>query len=267
MAVTTVADDATKRAHIATTLLEIAERNDVAVAPGIGWSEPPAGRRSWFGHEGRGLIDDEPTPSYERDAIDLLLETTLQRDVDVATVGMQSNIAGAIDRDADFPRRVPRLHVMGGVFAPIVVGDIEHPASADHNLMVDPDASVRALNAGIPTRYTPLNVTVRAPLRRLHLDKLRNGDALCRSLAEQIDVWSAFADHPDDIVAMLHDPLTVACAVDRRFVSVEERAVSVAIRDGIVRTFFDDVDGTPAEVVTSVEGAAFADFWLETVLG
>ncbi len=268
VAVTTVADDATKRAHIATKLLRIAQREDVEVAPGVGWTEPPAGRLSWFGHEGDGLLDDaDDLPDYERNAISLFLEETRTRSLDIATIGMPSNIARAVDRDPDLSTRVSRLHVMGGVFGPVVVGGIERPPAGDHNLMVDPEASVRALDAGFTTRYTPLNVTVQAPLRREHLDRLRTGDALCRALARLIDIWSSFAKHSDDAVAILHDPLTVACVVDNRLVTIEERPVAVTIREGIVMTYFDDARGKPAEVVTSVDGRGFADFWLETVLG
>jgi inosine-uridine nucleoside N-ribohydrolase len=180
---------------------------------------------------------------------------------------MQSNIARALDRDPDFAWRVPRLHVMGGVFAPIRVAGAERPPSADHNLMVDPEASVRALNAGVPTRYTPLNVTVGAPLLRSHLDVLRSGDELCRTLARLIDIWADITKQPGDVVALLHDPLTVACVVDRRYVTIEDGLVTVVIYDGVVRTFIDNVDGRRAEVVSSVDGPGFADFWLETVMG
>src|SRR5918996_1436600 len=88
VAVTTVADDVVKRADIATKLLRIAGRDDVPVAPGVGWEQPPAGRRSWFGHEGEGLLDDtDRFPDHERDAVSLLLDETLARDIDIATVG------------------------------------------------------------------------------------------------------------------------------------------------------------------------------------
>lgn len=268
LAITTVADDTHQRANIATKLLRVAGREDVEVAPGVGWSDPPAGRRSWFGHEGDGLIDKaDRFPSYERDAVSLLLDETKRGDVEIATVGMQSNIARALDRDPDFAWRVPRLHVMGGVFAPIRVAGVERPPSADHNLMVDPEASVQALNAGMPTRYTPLNVTVRAPLLRSHLEVLRTGDELCRTLAGLVDIWADITKQPGDVVALLHDPLTVACVVDRRYVTIVDGLVSVVIHDGVVRTFIDNVDGRRAEVVTSVDGPGFADFWLETVMG
>ena len=268
VAVTTVADDVTLRAHIARKLLDLAGRADVEVAPGVGWTQGPTDRRSAFGHEGRGLIEaDEPAPAFGRDAVTLLIEETQQEPLEVATVGMQSNIAAAADRDPDLAGRIVRLDVMGGVFAPIRVRGHDLPPGADHNLVVDPAASVRALNSGMRTMYVPLDVTVNAPLPRSHVERLRAGDDLCRALAALIDVWIDVSRPPDEFAALLHDPLTVACTVDRRFVTTETLPVTVAMHEGAVRTFIDPACGHEAEVVRSVDGPGFADLWLETVLG
>jgi len=135
-AVTTVADDVVLRAHIAHKLLAIAGRTDIPVAPGVGWTQSPSGRKSAWGHEGRGLIEPgEQPPHFERDGVSVLLE---QQNTEICTIGMQSNVAAAIERDPSFPGRVPRLDVMGGVFGPGV------PPSGDHNLMVDPEEIGRA---------------------------------------------------------------------------------------------------------------------------
>lgn len=69
------------------------------------------------------------------------------------------------------------------------------------------------------------------------------------------------------MVAILHDPLAVATLVDRRFVKTERLKATVAIVDGHVRTFVDPAAGREVEVVTDVDARAFAEFWLETVLG
>ena len=54
--------------------------------------------------------------------------------------------------------------------------------------------------------------------------------------------------------------------VDRRFVTSERVHVTVAMHEGSVRTFIDPAAGHEAEIITSVDAPAFADFWLETVL-
>jgi purine nucleosidase len=259
VAVTTVADDTVLRAHIATRLLEIAGRSDIPVAPGVGWETSPSGRLSAGGHEGRGLIEpDEVAPTFSDDAVSVLLEPA---GAEICTIGMQSNIAAAIDRDPSFPSRVPRLTVMGGLF------DERMPTSRDHNLVVDPAASMRSLNAAWPSLLiVPVDVTMKVPLPVSHLDELRDGDELSRALARLLEVFRQVNELPADRAALLHDPLCVATIVDKRFVNTERLPVRVVPRDGYVRTIVDP-SGREAEVVRSADAKAFADFWLETVLG
>jgi purine nucleosidase len=255
-AVTTVADDTVWRARIATTLLRLAERSDVPVAPGVGWEKSPSGRASRWPGDSEGFELDDP--SYDRDGVQVLLDETR---AEVATIGMQSNVGAALERDPSFSSRVTRLNVMGGMFGPL--GD--EPPSRDHNLVVDPDASVRSLNAGIPTLCLPIDVSFHARLRVVHREKLRSGDALCRALAHLLDVWAKHSKPSDDVAAILHDPLLVACTVNRDFVTSEELPVTVVRHGDACRTFIDPVVGRPWDVIRSVDGPSFADFWTDTV--
>jgi purine nucleosidase len=273
-AVTTVSGDTVRRARIASMLLRLAGRDDIEVAAGVSGEVSHPHRQPEAGHETAMLLGDDTAPRpARRDGVTLLLEECGRNGCELATVGMQSNVAAALDRDPAFATRVPRLAVMGGVFAPVRFLGIDLPPAVDHNLNVDQPASLRALAAGIPSLYVPCDVTMGAWLMTRHVDRLRQGDALCRALAWQIDIWSVHLRKmgrgaiPDDHLCLLHDPLTVACMVDRRFVTTESVRVTVAMHDGIVRTFIDPAGGHEAEVVTSVDAPAFAEFWLETVLG
>jgi len=268
-AVTTVSGDTVRRAAIASRLLELAGRPDVEVAAGVGGHDEQA----WMGHEGDGLagLDRAPPPS-ERDAVTLLLELSAAAPLTVATIGMQSNLAAALGRDAGFARRVERVAVMGGVFAPLRWEGHAVSPSRDHNLNVDPPASLLALNAGLPTLYVPCDVTFGTALTQGALDRLRAGDELCRALATLVDVWTpVLRERAGGVlapgkVAVLHDPLTVACLVERRFVRLTTLPVTVALHDGAVRTFVDPVAGREVEVVTGVDAEDFAEWWLEVVL-
>ena len=272
-AVTTVSGDAVRRAYIAKKLLQLAGRDDVEVAAGDSSEYRDGGRNAWFGHEGEGLLEPGETCAISpRDAVTLILEDT-QRDptIEIATIGMQTNIASAVARDPELPKRVRRLAVMGGVFAPVRFLGVSLEPTVDHNLNVDPSAAVRSLNAGFRTMYTPCDVTFGAWLERRHYDRLLAGDALCRALAQQLDLWSKFVRRragdrlPPDYIALLHDPLTVACMVDRRFVKSTTMPVTVALHHADARTFIDPAAGAPAEIITSVDAPAFADFWTDTV--
>jgi purine nucleosidase len=273
-AVTTVSGDAQRRAKIARKLLMLAGRGDVEVAAGERGEQSQPHRSAEAGHEDAMLGEaPEGFEISERDAVTLLLEECGAGGMQVATIGMQSNVAAALERDPSFADDVDRLCVMGGVFAPVRFLGMDVPPWVDHNLNVDQPASLRALNAGIDTLYVPCDVTFNAWLMVEHLERLRAGDPLCHELARQIDIWTP-AMHargrgviPPENVCLLHDPLAVACIVDRRFVTTERMPVTVAMHQGHVRTFIDPVAGTEAEVVRSVDAAAFAGFWLETVLG
>jgi purine nucleosidase len=264
-AITTVSGDTRKRAAIAATLLRLAGRDDVEVAAGVGGHEDQA----WLGHEGDGIELDDAERISRRDAGTLLVERSREERLTIATVGMQSNVAAALDHDADLSERISLLAVMGGAFAPIRVGDVTLAPTRDHNLVTDPRAAVRVLNAGLPTLYCPLDVTIHTALRREHLDRLRGGDELCRALVALIDVWAPLLHRrgvPEDVVSLLHDPLTVACLVERSFVTTATMPVTVVVHEDAVRTFVDPVRGNTAEVVTSVEADAFAEWWLDVVL-
>jgi inosine-uridine nucleoside N-ribohydrolase len=266
-AVTTVSGDAELRARVAARLLHIAGRPDVEVAVGIGGD----GDRAWAGNDGAGVPPGDHAPLSKRDAVTLLLEDSLaSAPATVATIGMQSNVAAAAARDPSYPQRVPMLAVMGGMFVPVPsLGGIELTPALDYNLVTDAEASAVALNAGFNTLYVPCDVTFTTTFTRAQLERLRSGDELCQALAAMTDVWSARLHElsgraiPDEVVAMMHDPLTVACLVDRSFVTTETLPVYVELRDGVPHTLVDPERGRDAEVVRSVDANAFSEWFLE----
>lgn len=275
-AVTTVSGDTNRRALIAKKLLRLAGRDDIEVAAGVGGVAADPRGRAEAGHEddmlGPHPVDLEISG---RDAVTLLLEECAEHHYEIATVGMQSNVAAALERDGSLAGDVPRLTVMGGVFAPIDFLGTLLPPAVDHNLNVDQAASLRALNAGMPMLFVPCDVTFSAWLTRGQLERLRGGDALCRELARQVDIWALRLQArgsgivPEENVCLLHDPLAVACMTPagREYVRIEAMRVTTAMHEGAVRTFIDPAAGHPAEVVTGVDAPGFAEFWLETVLG
>jgi inosine-uridine nucleoside N-ribohydrolase len=167
---------------------------------------------------------------------------------------------------------VPLLAVMGGVFRPFDRYGIRLDAG-DHNLVSDAAASDASLNAGFPILYVPLDVTVQVAMRTAHVERLRNGDDLCRALASLCEVWYPVLHEvaqgriSDDVAAVLHDPLTVACVVTRSFVTVETLPVRVVVEDGVPHTVVDAEHGRPAEVVTDVDVDGFLEHWCDVVIG
>jgi len=241
----------------------------VIVAAGVGGNE----EQTWFGHEGIGLASGPEVSLDPRAGVDVLLDLSREPEPPaVATVGMQSNLAAAVREDDTYATRVPLLAVMGGIFRPFDRYGVRLEAG-DHNLLCDADASAVSLNAGFPILYVPLDVTVRVVLRSSHLERLRGGDRLCRALAHLCDVWRpvmrarAGGSIPDDVVAVLHDPLTVACVATRDYVTVETWPIRVVVDRGVPRTVVDAEQGRLAEVVTDVDVDGFVEHWCDVVLG
>jgi len=280
-AVTTVSGDTRLRGQIAARLLALAGRSDVEVAAGV--REPllrqgPATGMFWAGHEGQGLLEEgEDLPLSPRHGVDLLVESLRAEEMEVVTVGPQSNLAAALIKEPAIAGRITRLTVMGGFFHACELEGRVVPPTVDYNLNADPGAAVRALSTLIPTTFVPADVTMRAWLLEKDLHCLEESkDPLAQALARLVRIWAPlqrrlleFLGLPaqSEVMAILHDPLAVATVVDRRFVKTERLRMTVAIVDGHVRTFIDPAAGREVEVVTDVDTRAFAEFWLETVLG
>jgi purine nucleosidase len=271
-AVTTVSGDPRLRGRIARKLVRLAGREEVEVAAGEG---DPEGRHGTMGHEGEGILlpEDDAIELSERDGPAVIAaHAAAPGGVVLATVGSQSNLAATLERAPGLGRGIRRLAVMGGAFAPALSLGQAMPPSIDHNLNLDQQASLRALAAGLAAIYVPIDVTVRTFIDQGHLRRLREGDALCRALADMIDVWVPVIRRwtqgrfPEQWVSAMHDPLTVWCTLERRFYRSERVPVTVALHEGHVRTFVDHAAGTEAEVVTDVDAPAFAEAWIETVM-
>lgn len=275
-AVTTVSGDTGLRAQIAAKLLQLAHRRDIEVAAGVRQPIGGEGRMAWFGHEGKGILEEgeEPTIS-RRAAIEVIVDSLLAEEMEVVTLGPLSNIAAALAREPRIAQRISRLTVMGGFFHRCELAGQVIPPAVDYNLNADPEAAVRVLSSPIPTTYVPGDVTMRTWLLENHLRRMEErGDALVRALARLVRVWTpimadvfgrAGLKIPPDLAAIPHDPLAVATVVDRRFVTAKELFSTVAVVGDFVRTFIDPAAGRQVEVVTDIDASAFAQFFLEAI--
>jgi purine nucleosidase len=267
-AVTTVSGDTKLRARIARRLLELGGCSDVPV--GVGVPGPTEGPRSraWFGHEGVGLLDDDRSAPPSREGVDLLIEQ-MEGSTQLATIGALSNVAAAVDRDPSFSARVPRLVSMAGSLAPL---GGEDGLRSEHNASVDPGATERAFRAGVPTLIVPFDVTARTIWREPELEALRRGDELCVALARLIDVWGPVlrelvGGDADEVVAGLHDPLTLAATVEPGFVRIERVRIRLERRGDGLYTVLDPRGDLEVDAVRDVDAGGFASFLLEAILG
>lgn len=268
-AVTTVSGDVRLRARIAKKMLDLVGRSEVPVAAGV--REPLLRQRSflWAGHEGERIVTDEERLMLAAEhGVDVLIDTVMRERPHVVAIGPLTNLAVAIIKEPAVVGAIPHLTVMGGAFA--ISGDPSVPM-VDYNLGSDPEAALVVLSAGIPTTLVPLDVTWKVRLTKAELDRLRGVESpLVRTLCDAMEAWwpvhqALFAGqgaYPNDVVAFLHDPLTLASVFERSFLTVGERRLRPMIHEGLFR-LADDEAGAAFEVVEQVAPAAFVEFLVD----
>ena len=279
---TIVSGDVAWRGRIAARLLGMAGRADIPVFLGLG--EP--GRMS--GAEGVGVLDESWAGPEARvastPAVDWLLAESRRRPFHLVAIGPLTNVAAAITRDTGFAGRLLGLTVMGGLLdvatmpAAWRLAIRERGAAGwpDYNTMCDPEGALTVARCGIPVTWIPLDVTMRAPLRRAARDALPEKHPLGAALGRAIDAWQAswFAAAlpppddpypvPRDAVAILHDPLAVAAHFAGDWLRLRPARLAAAVADGVFR-LHERADGPPMRLAVEVDGVAFERFVLERV--
>ncbi len=281
--VTIVSGDVEWRGRIATRLLGMAGRADIPVFHGQG--DP----HQMSGAEGVGLLDrdhDGPEASvHPSSAVDWLIEESRRDPFHLVAIGPLTNVAAAIERDPGLAGRLLGLTVMGGLLDAATMPaawqrDIRERGSAgwpDYNTMCDPAAALTVARCGIPVTWVPLDVTMRAPLRKAAREQLTVDHPLGAALGHAIDAWHAAwfptalppPDDPDpvpaDAVAILHDPLTVAALFPGNWLRLRPARLAADVEDGVFRLREQD-DGLNARLAVAIDGTAFEAFLLERVL-
>jgi inosine-uridine nucleoside N-ribohydrolase len=274
LAVTTNSDDGGKRAGYTRYALELAGRGDISIAAGADIAlgcyrfTPglPDGADYW----------PEPVPPFPTpldDALDLL-EHSIEQGAIIVAIGPYTNLA-LLERRSPGILRDARLYLMGGYVFPIREGYPQWENRMDWNIQVDAGSALYVLEHSSPM-LVPLTVTVETWLRRAYLPWLQQAGPLARLIARQAEAFArdeqmearygqTCAGLPDDIINFQHDPLAVAIALGwDAGVEIRELPLTYQVEeDWLVERM--DAAGAPTGVVTRVDGAAFSDFWLDTV--
>jgi inosine-uridine nucleoside N-ribohydrolase len=223
-----------------------------------------------FGHEGLGLLPD-PHPILETRSdphagarIAAIAEALVATRPEVlVAIGPLTNL-GALARDG---HALPPLVVMGGRFAdeppPGMLSEIP-----EWNWWCDPVAvqAVLATRFAAPPRIVPLDVTWPTRLEPIDLDRLADGDALARTIAELGERW--LVAQRDRLGARepcirLHDPLALACLARTDLVAFSE----VRIRVGDEGETRSDRTGPLVRVAGPVDNTVLRSCLLDVWLG
>jgi inosine-uridine nucleoside N-ribohydrolase len=142
----------------------------------------------------------------------------------LVALGPLTNLAIALNVEPRLPELLKSVVIMGGAYS--VPGNTT-PA-AEFNILVDPEAANQVFAASFPTlTAVGLDVTEQVALTRDDWNAVNMGSYLPRTAALLREVGrSAFSKLGRDQFA-LHDPLSVAAAIDPSLIAVRELAIAV----------------------------------------
>ena len=169
----------------------------------------------------------------------------------IVALGPLTNLARALEADAQAMRQVGRLIVMGGaVEAP---GNVT--AAAEFNFHVDPEAADRVLTSDMRITLVGLDVTRQVRLRwPVVRDALRGNQSL---VARAIRHLTRPLESTDGGL-LLHDPLAMALAVDTTLVRTRRLPVRVETK-GIHTRGMSIADRRPIRGKRPADGGAAED--------
>ncbi|MEO1376941.1 MAG: nucleoside hydrolase [Cyanobacteria bacterium J06635_10] len=161
------------------------------------------------------------SPSSEN-AIDVLLKGAKEygENLTIVALGPLTNIATALQKDAETMKKIGRIIIMGGAVK--VPGNIS--VAAEFNFFVDPHAAEMVMESGIPLTLVGLDVAMKAPLPRQVVEQNleKNPSKITQFIADCTEIYMAFYREREGFYGCyLHDPLALAVAIDPSLVTTE----------------------------------------------
>ncbi len=211
-------------------MVEIAGRTDIPVAGG---AKAPLFRRlvtATYAHGENGLggaVFPEPTIKPVAEPASELIRSIVRKypkEVTLITVGPLSNVADALNSDAELASLVRRVVMMGGSLS----GGNITPA-AEFNVYVDPEAARIVFQSGIPVTMVGLDVTRKTSLTDKHVRGLEAAQNPASQAAAKIARHAI--DHNREqgflVGPNMHDSLAVAAFLDPSILKWKEYYVDV----------------------------------------
>jgi inosine-uridine nucleoside N-ribohydrolase len=214
---------------------------------------------------GRATLPAPPPLADPTHAVDAILAASRAHAGELVLVatGPLTNIALALARDPELPKRLKRFVAMGGAFR----DSGNTTAAAEFNIWYDPEAAKMvcaafAREGAAPSILVGLDVTRRCLLTEADLAALAascaslpRGPALTRFL---IDAAAHYFDLMESRgrarALVMHDPLAVAVALDPSLVTTRAVPVDVETRGEITRgQTLADFRGQPGKIGVALE--------------
>jgi purine nucleosidase len=251
--VTTVGEDAHKRAQMAARFLAAVDRGKVPVSAGLPetTTKPLPYWQVQYGNHATVYYRD-PKPAKERAPAFLYKHLKAQPgELTILAVGPLTNIAKLLTEYPDVKPMIKRIVLMGGSVHR-GYGDGSKP-QAEYNIAADPKAAQIVFRSGIPLVMAPLDATAMVKLDAARQKKLFDtGSLLTLSVQALTQLWREKND------PILYDPVAVTLVHTEKFCTMENLAIEVDAK-GFTRIAKDAKPN--ARVATSIKTDAFLD-WL-----
>lgn len=181
------------------------------------------------------IIEANPNPPLEQNAVDLLLETITGADqpITLVTLGPLTNIAEVIQADHTIVERLVMIYVMGGAISvPGNVAPFFNNPYTEWNIFADPLAAAQVVESGVPMTFIPLDASNHVPVTMPFYRYLEDD----KTTPEAEFVYQALSAQRSFIQSGFYffwDPLTAVVATDESLVNIQGRPVSVIIEEGV----------------------------------
>lgn len=186
------------------------------------------------GDNGIGNVDLPPSDQQplDEDAADFIIRKAneLSGELILVTTGRLTNLALALQKDSELPRKIKQVVIMGGTVR--AAGNVTPVCEA--NFRGDPEAVGMVFASGLSIVMVGLDVTMKARLTQNHLDMLsrfcseENRPAV-DYIREALKYYFDFYQSVDNFIGMcpLHDPLTIMVAEDPGLVRMQTVKASI----------------------------------------
>ncbi|MDM5337564.1 nucleoside hydrolase [Fictibacillus enclensis] len=186
-------------------------------------------------------------------------------EVTLVTVGTQTNMALAIEKDPSIITMVKEVIIMGG--AVTVPGNVTSYAEA--NFYADAEAADYVLRSGLPITLVGLDITMQTLLKRESLEDWRcRGIEIGTAFANMCSFYMDFYEknNPHLGGCALHDPLAVAVAIEPSFIKTKTMQVHVSTDEHTLGQSIGKATGHGIEVGLEVDKDVFTSHFLNRVL-
>ncbi|SDM54734.1 purine nucleosidase [Fictibacillus solisalsi] len=254
-------------------VLQLLGRNDIPVIKGADqpFRRETTRHRAYDVHGKDGLgnigLPDPAAIVPDTHASDYIISMVKKypNEVTLVTVGTQTNMALAIEKDPSIITMVKEVIIMGG--AVTVPGNVTSYAEA--NFYADAEAADYVLRSGLPITLVGLDITMQTLLKRESLEDWRGrgieiGTAFANMCSFYMDFYEQNNPHLGGCA--LHDPLAVAVAVEPSFIKTKTMQVDVSTNKQNLGQSIGKDSQQGIKVGLEVDKEAFTSHFLERIL-